>query len=211
MFDQFVNDGVDSSVAVSRAISEHFGISIDAANAFVSEAGISANQWADIFSDASGLAIESMQFFGEQGEQVLAEISGNAEASALATAGAFRNQLTGTLSTINLGQFNIPSASFNVTASGVTNSQTIPNLGNFNTGGSFTVPDTGRGGGDQPFIIGLARSERVTVEPVSNSSRQNSNGEVSELYNKVDSLTAQVSNLVGELARGNNKANAFQS
>ena len=106
LFDQFVADGANSTDAVSSAIAEHFGISVDAANAFVNEAGISANQWAQLFSDASGLAIDSVRFFGDQGSQVLSEISGNAEDSAVQLADSFRTNiegLSGILNTIDLG------------------------------------------------------------------------------------------------------------
>jgi len=210
-FDRLVADGKSNTDALTRAFSEFYGISEQEANEFFNSAGISIEQMADQFVNASGESLQALLDFNADGETVFDNIAANAEASAAAAAGAFSNQLTGTLSNINLGQFNIPSASFSVTASGVTNSQTIPNLGNFNAGGSFTVPDTGRGGGDQPFIIGLARNERVTVEPVANRGQQSRSSEVAELQGMVNDLVGQVSNLVGELSRRNNRANAFQS
>jgi hypothetical protein len=75
-----------------------------------------------------------------------------------------------------LGSFNVPELNFSGSIqANQSTTNAIPFLGNFERGGSFTVPDTGRGTGDQPFVIGLSAKEKVTVTPEGEDAETRSN------------------------------------
>lgn len=67
---------------------------------------------------------------------------------------------------------------------------TIPKAGNFASGGSFSVPDTGASG-DRPYLIGLSAGERVDVTPA--NGRNGAGGGVTVVNNINSSEKFEVS------------------
>lgn len=199
-FDDMVKGGMSKTDALFQSISDHYGIAIEDAQYFVDKSGVAADQWVAHFSGASGDALAAILDFDAEGRTAFEKLGSTAISTASDIAGGFSSELTGFLGRIDMGKFRIPNVSFNGNISGdITPTQTVPSapekipfLGDYNTGGTFIVPSTGRGTGDQPFGIGLAAGERVTVEPRGGSNRATTTGNDDDLMDAIYQLVDAV-------------------
>ena len=214
-FDRFVASGISSTDALFQSISEHYDISIADAQRFVNESGVSVDQWVQNFTDASGENLRTLLDFNADGITAFESLTEAGATASQNIAAGFRGDLTNILNTIPVGQLNVPDVQFTATGN-ITPTQTqadqpeAPFLGNFSTGGSFTVPNTGRGAGDNPFIIGLKQGEQVQIDAVDDPAT-NGNNDVAMMMYMVKSLASEVRQLTGEMKRKNNKENAFSN
>lgn len=211
LFDGLVASGTEDSQALIQAFSEFYGITEQQAQEFFNSTGISIEQMTQQFRQFSGDALSTLLDFNAEGETIFDNIASSAVNAAGAASNAFSNELSGVLDNINLGSLNVPNPNVNISTDITTNpaqaAVTVPNLGGFSNGGSFTVPNTGRGSGDAPFLIGLSPNERVTVEP-SNTTPTSDN---SALMDMMGMLVTEVTNLTNEMNRVNGKENAFSN
>ena len=213
-FDRFVRSGISSTDALFRSISEHYDISIADAQRFVTESGVSVDRWVQNFSDASGENLRTLLDFNADGVTAFESLMQAGTDASQSIASGFRSDLTNILDTIPLGDLSVPnvqfSASGNISSSAPVQQEEAPFLGNFSRGGSFSVPNTGRGSGDNPFIIGLKQGEQVHINAVDDPATNGKN-DASMMMSMVNSLASEVRQLTNEMKRKNNKENAFSN
>ena len=148
------SDSTSNVVNFSQAANEQMGKVRDAGR---NTATAIAGALGAGMSDSKTNVLSFSQAFDDQ--MGLIEKAGTAAAETLS--GSFHtsvDRITGILDGVNLG-VPAPISLPNINIPGVT--PNVNHLGNFNTGGSFTVP--GSGATDRLYSIGLTPQERVTV------------------------------------------------
>lgn len=150
-FDKLVMDGMAGQDALFQAISEHYGIAIQDAQYFVEQSGVSAQQWVDNFTNASGQNLQAILDFNADGvtqfEGAVASMNQIANTGFNEIGGRFgevMGQMSGVATTniqgiggefvdlagIALGQAQVISDNFGVTLGNVT-AQTNTAISNF--------------------------------------------------------------------------------
>jgi len=81
-FDEMVAGGMEGTDALFAAISERYGIAVEDAQFFVEQSGVSADQWVEHFTNASGEAIDALLEFDENGVTVFESVGTNSASAA---------------------------------------------------------------------------------------------------------------------------------
>jgi len=107
-FDKLVAGGADSTDALIKSFSNFYGISEEQAVEFVARSGVEIDKWVSNFTNASNENLAALLDFRADGTTAFKEIQEAGSSAALGIQDAFVGELSGVLSGINLGSFNIP-------------------------------------------------------------------------------------------------------